>query len=304
MYLICGEALFDFFLTDADAPGGIAVEARAGGSPFNVAIGVARRGGRAALLTGLSTDLLGARLCAALEAEGVETRYLVRSGRRTTLSLVGLSEDGQPAYAFYGVGSADTALTHDDLPDIGPEIDGLHFGSYSIAVAPAADAFQAFAEQEARRFISLDPNVRPSIEPDPAIWRRRIDAFLPHADLVKVSAEDLSMLFPGAAHAEIAERWLAAGPRLVVVTDGGDVVTAFTGDRRVSVIPPSCAVVDTVGAGDAFQATLLAELARFGAPLDVIARLDEAMLRQVLTSAADVAAATCERRGADIPRAR
>ena len=230
LILVCGEALFDLFLRDSDGPGAFPIDARAGGSPFNVAIGVARRGGRAALLTGLSDDLLGRRLFEVLENEGVETGYLIRSGRRTTLSVVDLATDGQPAYAFYGVGSADCAVTEADLPAIGPEVAALHFGSYSIVETPVADAFAALAAREAGRFISVDPNARPTIAPDPAVWRERLGHLLIHADMVKVSTEDLAFLYPDAPVERVVEAWLGSGPDLVVVTDGGASVSAFPRD--------------------------------------------------------------------------
>lgn len=303
MYLICGEALYDLFLTDEQGPGALTFDARIGGSPLNVAIGVARQGGRSALLTGVSDDLLGRRLETVLRQEGVDTSYLQRSGRRTTLSIVDLSAEGHPEYAFYGVGSADTALEPGDVPTLGADITGLHFGSYSIAKPPVADAFAALAAARADLFISLDPNVRPTVEPDLAIWRRRIDAFLPKADLVKASVEDLGMLYDGAAPADIAARWLAAGVTLVVFTDGGDRVTAYAHDRRVETPPPPCEVVDTVGAGDAFQAALLAGLAADGAdPKAQLGALTDGTLGALLADAAAVAAETCARRGADIPR--
>ena len=96
------------------------------------------------------------------------------SGRRTTLSLVDLTHAGAPAYAFYGVGSADCSLAIDDLPDLDDTIKGLHFGSYSIAVEPVAATFAELAKRERNRFISLDPNVRPSVIADPTIWRNRL----------------------------------------------------------------------------------------------------------------------------------
>ena len=97
MYLVCGEALYDVFLDAEDASGDLRLEARPGGSPFNVAIGIARLGGRSALLTGMSRDMLGERLERTLKRESVSTDYLIRSGRRTTLSLVGFDQAGQPA---------------------------------------------------------------------------------------------------------------------------------------------------------------------------------------------------------------
>ena len=121
MYLVCGEALFDIFLKSDQAPGSLQLEARAGGSPFNVAIGITRQGGCAGLLTGASNDLLGARPAAMLEVE--YTRYLVRSGRRTILSPVDPTGDC-PEYVFYGLGSVDCSLEARDLPELDDTIDG------------------------------------------------------------------------------------------------------------------------------------------------------------------------------------
>lgn len=303
MYLICGDSLFDFFLTDEDGPGAATWAARAGGSPFNVAIGVARLGGQAAMLTGLSGDMLGVRLRRVLEDEGVETRYCVANGRPTTLSLVGLDASGSPAYQFYGENSADTSLTVDQLPELGGEITGLHFGSYSIAVAPGADALAALAARYGDRFVSLDPNIRPTIEPDMGVWQRRVAALVPHVDMLKISAEDIEALFPGRSADDLAKGWLADGIGLVVVTDGGETATGWLANGvRVEVSPPATKVVDTVGAGDTFQAALLAELALRGRPREVIDGLDENGLKDILDLAAKAAAITCSRRGADMPR--
>jgi fructokinase len=301
MYLVCGEALYDFFLTDSTTPGALTFDARAAGSPFNTAIGIVRQGGKSALFTGVSTDMLGRRLVEVLEAEGVATRYLVRSDRLTTLSLVDLSA-GQPAYAFYGAGAADRSLTEADLPALGDEITGLHFGSYSIAAEPIATTLAALAERERHRFISLDPNIRPTVVPSPDIWRQRIEELLPVADLVKISTEDLEIVYPGATAETIAADWLGRGPTLIVVTDGGKPVRAFRGADCMSVTPPDVEIVDTVGAGDAFQATLLARLAELGGPANAIQTVGNTELGGILLDAASVAAANCARRGFDIPR--
>ncbi|MEM9027740.1 MAG: carbohydrate kinase [Pseudomonadota bacterium] len=300
VFLVCGEALFDFFQTQEEAKR-LSFEAIAGGSPFNVAIGIARQGGRSALLTGISNDLLGTRLMSALEAEAVDTRYVIRSGRRTTLSLVALTGDGHPEYAFYGLGSADCSLTPGQMPDLDDTISGIHFGSYSIAVSPVADAFAHLASRERDRFISLDPNVRPTVVADPAIWRQRIDALLPFADLVKTSAEDLSMLFPDTDTGSVAETYLIAGAKLVVITDGSNDVRAYRRSGKLTVTPPKLDVVDTVGAGDAFQASLLAQLMAHREPQHALTALSDDAMVDILAGAARVAAVTCTRRGADIP---
>ncbi len=302
MYLICGDSLFDFFLESESGPGSAQYAARAGGSPFNVAIGVARLGGQSAFLTALSTDMLGARLRAVLEAEGVSTDYVISTDRPTTLSLVGLDRNGSPAYQFYGNGSADTGVTPEEMPALGDAIEGIHFGSYSIAVSPSGDALAALAAANTGRFISLDPNIRPTIEPDMGVWHRRIEALLPHVNLLKISAEDVAMLYPGTDPADLARRWLQAGPSLVVVTDGGGAARGWhESGAEATVTPPKVAVVDTVGAGDTFQAALLAELALSGKPMQTLSALDAAGLEALLTLAARAAAITCSRRGADLP---
>jgi fructokinase len=303
MYLICGDSLFDFFLTEEEGPALATYVARAGGSPFNVAIGVARLGGKAAMLTALSTDMLGVRLRKVLEDEGVETRFAVETDKRTTLSLVGLDANGSPAYIFYNEKAADTSITEDQLPDLDDGIDGLHFGSYSIVVSPGADSLAALAAMYSDRFISLDPNIRPTIEPDMNVWHRRVSALVPHVDLLKISAEDIEALYPGRSPEALAAEWIGQGVGMVVVTDGGKSATGWLASGlKATVEPPETEVIDTVGAGDTFQAALLAELALRGKPREVIDGLDQDGLTAILSLAAKAAAITCSRRGADMPR--
>jgi fructokinase len=305
MFLVCGEALFDFFLEAEEGPASARYAARAGGSPFNVAIGLARLEQAAGLLTGMSTDLLGQRLWQVLVGEGVATEYLIPTDRPTTLSLVGLDTAGVPAYQFYDAGSADTGVAESDLPALGAEVRGLHFGSYSIAVAPVADALAALARANSGRFISVDPNIRPTVEPDMDVWRTRLDALLPHADLVKISAEDLALLRPGLSAEAYAAELTALGVGLVVVTDGGEAAYGWTATGlHASAVPPRVPVVDTVGAGDTFQAAMLARLLRHAdGPAAGLAALEAAGLAALLDYAARAAALTCSRRGADLPRA-
>jgi len=307
MFLVCGEALFDLFLESESGPASATYAARAGGSPFNVAIGLARLGNASGLLTGLSTDLLGQRLSQVLADEGVSTSYAIATDRPTTISLVGLDAAGVPAYQFYDNGSADTGVTPEDLPAPGPEVNGLHFGSYSLAVAPVADAFAGLAQSWAARggFISVDPNVRPTVEPDMDVWRQRLSLLLPLAGLVKISAEDLELLHPGGSAEAFAAGLTDKGVRLVVVTDGGETAMGWTAGGLVgAATPPRVRVIDTVGAGDTFQAALISRLlAGPGGPSGTLDALDSESLGQILAYAARAAAITCSRRGADLPRA-
>lgn len=305
MFLVCGEALFDFFLESESGPAAASYAARAGGSPFNVAIGLRRLEQESALLTGLSRDLLGQRLRQVLESEGVSTRYAIPTDRPTTLSLVGLDAAGVPAYQFYDNGSADTGVQPADLPPLGPEVVGLHFGSYSLAAAPVGDAMAALARGNGGRFVSLDPNVRPTVEPDMDVWRARLAVLFPLADLVKISAEDLELLWPGRRAEDFAADITGQGVGLVVVTDGGETAHGWTrGGLHAAATPPPVEVVDTVGAGDTFQAALIARLVRDPlGPKAALAALDATRLEAIIDYAARAAAITCSRRGADLPRA-
>lgn len=305
MYVVCGEALFDVFAGEERADGSLALDARAGGSPFNVAIGLARLGSPVGFLAGLSRDPLGERLATRLAAEGVDTRYLVRSDRLTTLSLVGKTAEGTPAYTFYGIGAADRSLTAADLPYLPHDVTGLHLGSYSIVAQPTADALAALAEREAgRRLISLDPNVRPTVEPDMRTWRRRIEVLARTATLIKVSSEDLELLWPGKSTDEVAARWLADGVSLVVVTQGENGAAAHTRHHSVASSAIQTKVVDTVGAGDSFQAALLHALASMNLVSKAeLAGIGRAEMTSLLAYSNRAAAIACSRRGADLPRA-
>lgn len=303
MFLVCGEALYDLFVEE-ETPAGFRIDARIGGSPFNVAVGLARLGRRAALLAGVSTDPFGARLATTLEAEGVETRFLARLPNPTTLAVVALGENGEPRYAFHGHEAADRSLSRTHLPDLPEAVSCLHFGSFSLVAEPTAATLLALAERErGRRFISLDPNVRTNVEPDPARWRSTIERFARTADLVKLSEEDLGHLDPEAEPDHLARAWIDGGARIVVLTRGARGAALWTGTHRVDHPGLGVEVVDTVGAGDAFQAALLTALDETGFLSGrEIADMNEKDGHRLLEFACGAAARSCTRRGADFPR--
>lgn len=303
MFLVCGEALYDLFGASDGVRAEMRFEGRIGGSPFNVALGMARLGADVALFTGMSTDRLGENLFGTLRDEGVDTGYLKRSSRSTTLSVVAVDAAGSPSYTFYGAGSSDCTIHVADLPLLGPDIAGLHFGSYSIVVEPVATAMAALALRERDRFISLDPNVRPTVEPDMDVWRKRIDAMRRVANLIKVSDEDLTALYPGEDPEDQVAQWASDGPALVVLTRGGGDVLALRGSDAIRVSPPVITVVDAVGAGDAFQASLLTSICEHPEPRKWLESASPDTIRHLLDKAARAAAITCQRRGADLPSA-
>lgn len=303
MFIVCGEALFDVFAT-GDTPTGIGFDGRIGGSPFNVALGLARLRQPVGFLGGVGSGFAGERLMRALADEGIHTGCVARIDAPTTLSLIGLDPRGVPSYAFYGHGAADRLLRPEHLETVPASARCFHFGSYAMVVEPTAGTQRLLVEREhARSVISYDPNIRLNVEPDLEVWRETLQWMQPRTHLLKVSDEDLALLYPGRTAEQFAAEALQAGTLLVVVTRGGDGALAYTRRDAVVVAPEPVDVVDTVGAGDTFQAALLTWLAEHGlmAP-EAIGRLQRQDVAQALRFAARAAAITCSRRGADLPR--
>ncbi|MNX53849.1 2-dehydro-3-deoxygluconokinase [compost metagenome] len=306
MYLVCGEALFDFF-SENDASGlasKVNFKAIAGGSPFNVAVGLRRLGVDAALLAGLSTDYLGRRLLQVLQDEGVCQDYLLDFAAPTTLAMVAVGANGSPQYSFRGEGCADRQLQPEHLPALGPEVRGLHIGSFSLVVQPIADTLLALVRRESgKRLISLDPNVRLNPEPDIELWRARIATLVELADLIKVSDEDLHLLYPGQDPAQVIEGWLQHRCQLVFLTRGGEGASVFSRTHG-SWSAPACGVkiADTVGAGDTFQAALITWLTEQQLDsVEGVKQLGREQIDCMLKFAVRAAALTCSKTGPDLP---
>lgn len=303
MFIVCGEALMDVFAAGHTASG-LMLDARIGGSPFNVAIGIARLGQPVSFLGALSNGFLGDRLLEALDVEGVDTGCIERVDAPATLGLVGVDATGQPSYAFYGAGGADRQLSQAALARVPASSRIIHVGSYAMVVEPIASTLRTLVEQRRNdALISYDPNIRLNVEPDLERWRDTLDWMAQRADLLKVSAEDLHLLHGGRPAEDLVHEWLAAGVSLVVITQGAGGVRGWTASQHAVATPPAIDVVDTVGAGDTFQAALLAGLAERGvATARALATLDRATLDGLLRFATSAAAITCTRRGADLPR--
>lgn len=305
MYLVCGEALFDVFdVSPADgAANTYQFKAVAGGSPFNVAIGLRRLGADVQFIGGLSTDSLGNRLRRLLQADGVGTQWVNATPDPTTLAMVTLDSEGHPQYDFRGTGCADRSLSPGDLPSLQAPVRGVHFGSYSLVVEPVGSSLLEWAGGLPREcLVTLDPNIRLNVEPDVTIWRTRIEAFACYADIIKVSDEDLQLLYPEIDPASVVQRWLSGRPSLVVVTRGAEGASAYTKTVDCNVPPFKIAVRDTVGAGDTFQAALIAYLDETGqASSSGIASLSETDIEAMLRFASAASAITCSRTGPDLP---
>lgn len=296
MILACGEALIDMLPRTTDA-GEAAFAPYAGGAVFNTAIALGRLGVPAGFLSGISRDLFGQQLEAALTASNVDTSLLVRSDRPTTLAFVTLT-DGHAKYAFYDENTAGRMLAPADLPQC--DATAYFFGGISLVGEPCGRAYETLARRVAGTApIMVDPNIRRSFITDEAAYRERLDVMFACADIIKVSDEDLEWITGGTDSAAFRDSTAAS---LLLLTRGADGVTVICDHGTFDVPANRVDVVDTVGAGDTFNAGLLAGLYRAGAlTIDGLDDASEDVLRAAVTLGAAAAAVTVSRAGANPP---
>jgi fructokinase len=299
MILACGEALIDM-LPRETAAGEAAFAPYPGGAVFNTAIALGRLGANVGYFSGLSSDLFGQMLREALEASNVDASAAHISDRPTTLAFVRLV-DGHATYAFYDENTAGRMLTPADLPET--HADALFFGGISLVGEPSGSTYEALMAREApRRVIAIDPNIRPSFITDAPAFRARLDRMLAMADIVKLSDEDLRWLLGDVSIEDGAREVLARGAKVVLITEGAKGAHGFMAGVEMFVPARKVAVVDTVGAGDTFNAGVLASLWRQGCLSKTgIETLGEAALRHALNFGAQAAAVTVSRAGANPP---
>jgi fructokinase len=304
MILCCGEALIDMLPRDTTL-GEKGFAPYAGGAIFNTAIALGRLGIPTAFFTGIADDMMGEILLETLKASNVDYSPCAITPRPSTIAFVKLV-NGQATYAFYDEGTAGRMITTADLPVLGDDCEALHFGAISLIPSPCGETYEALLDREAaRRVISLDPNIRPGFIKDKPSHMARIKRMAAKSDIVKFSDEDLEWFGLEGDHDALAAHWLNHGAKLVVITKGAEGASGYTKERKVTVPSERVTVVDTVGAGDTFDAGILASLKMDNLlTKPQVANLDEKALRNALTLGAKAAAVTVSRAGANPPWAR
>ena len=289
--LVIGEALID--IVDR---GGEPVR-HVGGSPLNVAFGLARLGIATTFASEFGEDPDGAAIAAHLDAAGVTIARTADAHRRTSTALARIGADGSATYDF------DLEWAFSTPPAVAG-ISAVHIGSIGALRAPGSGGVLALVESLPEDvLVTFDPNVRPALMPPPAETRALVERYAARAAVVKLSDEDAEWLYPGAADSA-PERLLAAGASLVAVTQGAAGSVLHTASARLDVPARPTVAVDTIGAGDAYMSGLIAAIVQRVGVADTLAgRFTEEQLTTIGRTAAVSSGLTVARAGAMPPTA-
>ena len=296
MIVVCGEALIDR-IHNRDGT----QRAVPGGGPFNTARALARLGAPTAFLGRLSQDVFGRQLASLLVSDGASLELATTGPEPTTIAIADVDSAGFAEYQFLVEGTSAPNLTVDMLPEeFAADVDALYVGTLGLVLEPMASTLAELVSRErGRRLTMLDPNIRVGLIPD-SEYRERLKAAISESTIVKASEADLAWIYPGVDYEIAAGEIIGAGPGMVVVTLGARGAFGLHRDTRLHVDAPHVEVVDTIGAGDAFGAALLAWLHDHAAVRpDPCLETDE--FKAALDYACLAGAITCTRPGADPP---
>ena len=296
MIVVCGEALIDRI-----RKGDGTQRAAPGGGPFNTARALARLGVPTAFLGRLSEDVFGRQLAGLLVNAGASLELASIGPEPTTIAIADVDDDGFAEYQFLVEGTSAPNLTRDMVPEnFGPDVEAIHLGTLGLVLEPMATTLSELVGRErGRRLVMLDPNIRIGLIPD-SEYRQRLQAAISQSTIVKASEADLAWIYPGLDHERAAAQILGTGVSLVVVTLGARGAFGAHRNERLRVEAPQVEVVDTIGAGDASGAALLAWLHDHRAIRPDLS-LDKAHLKAALDFACLAGALTSTRAGAEPP---
>jgi fructokinase len=286
---VCGEVLIDLI------PDGLGCKPVVGGGPANTAQALSHLGIETQFIDGISTDKYGQMALKQLHKYGVLLDFAKFSDKPTSLAIVSLNEQGGASYEFVIEGTATFDFSASWLPD--PVLNKpslLHIGTLATAIEPSASVLLEWAKKVAKVTpIVFDPNIRPTVMSDRAKYVKQVERWISISSAIKVSDDDIYWLYPGVEIDQVANKWLAIGPELVVVTFGDKGLTGYRKNEKVEVAAKKVVVADTVGAGDTVGAILVEAIIEDG--LD---KLTGDRLFAMLDRAAKAAAITVSRTGA------
>ena len=273
-----------------------------GGAPANVCAVFSRLGGKSVFLTQLGDDPFGHKIINTLADAGIDTSYIPLTDKaNTALAFVSLARDGNRTFSFYRKPSADMLYGPDQIDKAAfDDIYALHFCSVSLGDFPMKEAHRKAVEYagEAGAIISFDPNLRFMLWDDLNALKKAVDEFVPMADIIKVSDEELEFI-TGYSDMDKTLGWfLDRGVKLVLYTCGKDGMSAYTGNATASVSAPSVDVVDTTGAGDASIGSFLWKLRSMGIGKDNLSSIGSEALAEALRFASVYCSISVQHKGA------
>lgn len=301
--LVMGELLIDFIpcekgraLKDVDN-----FQRATGGAPGNVAAAISKLGGHSIMISKLGYDAFGDHIVENLNRAGVDTKYVFRTNEaKTALAFVSLDKEGNRDFSFYRNPSADLFLSPDDITeDMFDNCSVFHFGSVDLVDYPVKKAHKRAIEIAKAKGItvSFDPNIRLPLWDSPEACQAAVREFLPYADIVKISDNELEFITGKDDPAEAAKLLFENGCKFFMYTKGNDGAEAFTKNVHVSMPCFPVEVVDTTGAGDSFMGSMLYSITEKGMSLEGLENIDENTLKEFVKFSSLYAASTTTRKG-------
>jgi fructokinase len=289
---VAGEVLIDLL------PDGDKQKAVVGGGPANTAVALSKLGIKTQFINGISTDSYGKVCRQYLESAGVLLDFVNYSNKPTCTATVTLDKAGGASYQFLIDETSTFDYQLDQLPDAQKQAPSLlHIGTLVCAIEPCASTLHTWVSSFKESLpIVYDPNIRPSVIADKALYLKQVLRWVSLSSVVKLSLDDLNWLYPDKSVDGVAKEFIGMGVKLVVVTLGDAGIVAITKDEKVAVDAVKTKVVDTVGAGDTVGAILVEAIVKHG-----LEKLRAQLLTDTLNRAATAAAITISRAGANPP---
>lgn len=299
-----GEALIDFIPAQSGCPIKEVEEFKpaVGGAPANVCGAFTRLGGESALITQLGNDPFGDKIVDEFASHGIDCGYIRRTDEaNTSLAFVALEKDGNREFSFYRKPGADMLLGAENVEKEWFEnAYALHFCSVSLGDFPMKEAHRqaiAYAKEQGA-LISFDPNIRLPLWSSAEALKETILEFLPCADVIKISDEELEFITGKTTIEEAADQLFQGSTKLVIYTKGSDGSEAYTKAVKGSDPSQKVKAIDTTGAGDAFIGSFLYQLYANEITADKLDSLTADQLNQFLHFSNVYCAKSVQKRGA------
>ena len=300
MIVCCGEALIDMIECTNEGSEKSYIP-KVGGAIVNSAIALGRLGGDVSFLGAVSSDNFGAIIKQTIKDSGVKTQLIMTSNKPSTLAFAFL-KDGNATYSFFDENSAGKMIEASDFAPIPSEVKAMLFGGISLMSEPCGSSFEYLANDNRDKLIYFDPNIRASFIKDTKAYKKRFETMVQLCDIIKISDDDLAWLYPNTSFESIASEWLKGNTSLAILTKGSEPTIAYTKNGATQVPTIKATVVDTVGAGDTFNAGFLYHLQKTG-DLDkqTFAQTKKENIKQAIYFANQVASLVVSKQGANPP---